>query len=135
MFLGSSWGLYFSLLKIAVLSGIPYIGIATLTTAGVCIGMLAIAAVRNRKPDFSRRHIAFYIGCALLGYLVPMVGELLVIGHMPASVLTLIVSLSPMATLIFARLMRTDTINLKRISGVPIGMGAIFMVLLPDAHY
>ncbi len=97
--------------------------------------MLAIAAVRNRKPGFSRRHIAFYIGCALLGYLVPMVGELLVIGHMPASVLTLIVRLSPMATLIFARLMRTDTINLKRISGVAIGMGAIFMVLLPDAHH
>lgn len=135
MFLGSSWGLYFSLLKIAVLSGIPYIGIATLTTAGVCIGMLAIAAVRNRKPDFSRRHIAFYIGCALLGYLVPMVAELLVIGHMPASVLTLIVSLSPMATLIFARLMRTDTINLKRISGVAIGMVAIFVVLFPDAHH
>jgi drug/metabolite transporter (DMT)-like permease len=134
MFLGSSWGLYFSLLKIAVLSGIPYIGIATLTTAGVCIGMLAIGVVRNRKPDFSRRNIVFYIVCALLGYLVPMIVELMVIGHMPASVLTLIVCLSPMATLIFARLMRTDTITKKRIGGMVIGMGAIFVVLFPDAH-
>ena len=134
IFLGSSWGLYFSLLKIAVLSGIPYLGIATLITSGVCIGMLAIAVVRKRKPVFSRQNIVFYVVCALLGYLVPMIVELLVIGHMPASVLTLIVCLSPMATLIFARLMRTDTINLRRISGMAIGMAAIFGVLLPDAH-
>ncbi len=43
VFLGSSWGLYFSLLKVAVLSGISYAGILTLTTVGVGIGMSAIA--------------------------------------------------------------------------------------------
>lgn len=38
LFMGSSWGLYFSLLKTAVLSGISYFGILTLTTLGVCMG-------------------------------------------------------------------------------------------------
>ncbi|MBT8436365.1 MAG: DMT family transporter [Gammaproteobacteria bacterium] len=134
LFLGSSWGLYFSLLKIAVLSGISYVGIITLTTAGVGVGMTTIALLRGRKPEFSYRHNVFYLVCALSGYLVPMIAELLVIAHMPAGVLTLIVSMSPLATLLFAWAMKTDTINLPRVAGIVLGAFAIFAILLPDAH-
>jgi drug/metabolite transporter (DMT)-like permease len=134
IFLGTSWGLYFSMLKIAVLSGISYIGILTLTTVGVGTGMSAIALLRGRKPEFKRRHIIFYLVCALTGYLMPMIAELLVIGHMPAGLLTLIVSISPLATLLFAWLMRTDTINRFRVAGILLGAFAIFAILLPDAH-
>jgi drug/metabolite transporter (DMT)-like permease len=134
LFLGSSWGLYFSLLKIAVLSGISYVGIITLTTLGVGGGMTTIALLRGRKPEFSRRHSVFYLVCALSGYLVPMIAELLVIAHMPAGLLTLIVSISPLATLLIAWAMKTDTINLQRVSGILLGAFAIFAILLPDAH-
>jgi drug/metabolite transporter (DMT)-like permease len=134
VFLGSSWGLYFSLLKIAVLSGISYVGIITLTTVGVGVGMVTIALLRSRKPEFSYRHNVFYLVCALLGYLVPMIAELLVIAHMPAGVLTLIVSMAPLATLLFAWVMKTDTINLSRVAGIVLGAFAIFAILLPDVH-
>lgn len=134
VFLGSSWGLYFSLLKVAVLSGISYVGIITLTTVGVGVGMTTIALLRGRKPEFSYRHNVFYLVCALSGYLVPMIAELLVIAHMPAGVLTLIVSMSPLATLLFAWAMKTDTINLPRVAGIVLGAFAIFAILLPDVH-
>lgn len=132
--LGSSWGLYFALLKIAVLSGISYIGIATLTTVGVGIGMVAIALARRRKPEFSRQHHVFYLVCALAGYLVPIIFELLVIGHMPVGVLTLIVSMAPLVTLLIAWLVKTDHINFSRVAGVLLGAIAIFAILLPDVH-
>lgn len=134
IFLGSSWGLYFSLLKIAELSGISYIGILTLTTLGVGIGMSAIALARGRRPGFSRRHILFYIVCAVTGYLLPMIAELWVIGHMPASVLTLIVAMAPLATLLVAWLFKSDRISPTRIGGVTLGAFAIFAVLLPDVN-
>ena len=134
LFLGTSWGLYFSLLKFALLTGISYIGIATIITALVCIGMIVISCLRRKMPVFSRKHIYFYSVCALLGYLVPMLIELQVVEHMPVSVLTLIVSMSPVATLIFASFMRTDHINGRRIGGVVLGGIAIFAILLPDAH-
>lgn len=134
LFLGSSWGLYFSLLKIAVLSGISYVGIITLTTLGVGVGMTAIALLRGRKPRFSYRHNVFYLVCALSGYLVPMIVELLVIAHMPAGVLTLIVSMSPLATLLLAWAMKTDIVNLPRVAGIVLGAFAIFVILLPDVH-
>lgn len=134
IFLGSSWGLYFSMLKIAVLSGISYVGILTLTTVGVGIGMSAIALLRGRKPQFKLRHNIFYLVCALSGYLLPMIAELLVIAHMPAGLLTLIVSISPLATLLIAWLMKTDIINLPRVAGIVLGAFAIFAILLPDAH-
>ena len=44
-----------------------------------------------------------------------MIVELLVITHMPAGVLTLIVSMAPLATLLFAWMMKTDTIDLQLI--------------------
>lgn len=134
VFLGSSWGLYFSMLKVAALSGISYVGIITLTTLGVAVGMTTIALLRRRKPKFSPRHHLFYLVCALTGYLLPMIVELLVIAHMPAGVLTLIVSMSPLATLMVAWIMRTDTINLSRITGILVGAFAVFAILLPDTH-
>ncbi|MDH3535623.1 MAG: DMT family transporter [Gammaproteobacteria bacterium] len=134
VFLGSSWGLYFSMLKIAALSGISYVGILTLTTLGVGIGMSSIALLRGRRPVFSPKHVVFYLVCALSGYLLPMIAELLVIAHMPAGVLTLIVSMAPLATLLFAWLMKTDTINMRRVSGILLGAFAVFAILLPDAH-
>jgi drug/metabolite transporter (DMT)-like permease len=134
LFLGTSWGLYFSLMKIAATSGISYVGILTLTTVGVGIGMSGIALVRARKPLFTPQHCIFYLVCALSGYLVPMIIELWVITHMPAGLLTLIVSISPLATLLFAWMMKTDLINLRRVSGILLGAFAVFAVLLPDAH-
>jgi drug/metabolite transporter (DMT)-like permease len=135
VFLGSSWGLYFSMLKIAVLSGISYTGILILATVGVALGMSAIAIARRRKPEFKPRHHLFYLVCALTGYLIPMVVELFVIEHMPASLLTLIVSIVPLATLLLAWLMKTDIINLPRVAGILVGAIAIFAILLPDAHF
>ena len=134
LFLGGSWGLYFSMLKIAVLSGISYTGILTLSTVGVAAGMSAIALLRRRKPEFGLRHNIFYLVCALTGYLVPMIVELLVIAHMPAGVLALIVSMVPLVTLLLAWMMKTDTINLPRVAGILVGAFAIFAILLPDVH-
>ena len=135
IFLGSSWGLYFSMLKIAVLSGISYTGILILATVGVAMGMSAIAIARRRKPEFKPRHHLFYLVCALTGYLIPMIVELFVIDHMPVGLLTLIVSIVPLATLLLAWLMKTDIINLPKVSGIVIGAIAIFAILLPDAHF
>ncbi len=134
VFLGSSWGLYFSLLKIAERSGITYIGILTLTTLGVGIGMSIIALLRRRWPRFGSRHIFFYVVCAVTGYLLPMVAELLVIGHMPAGVLTLIVATAPLATLLIAWVIRSDRVTGARVAGVVVGALAVFAVLLPDVH-
>ena len=134
IFLGSSWGLYFSMLKIAVLSGISYVGILTLTTVGVGIGMSAIAFMRRRKPVFRPGHIVFYLVCALCGYLAPIIAELFVIAHMPAGLLALIVSITPLTTLLFAWAMKTDIINPPRIAGILLGAFAVFAILLPDAH-
>lgn len=134
VFLGSSWGFYFSLLKIAVLSGISYLGIVTLTTLGVGAGMSLIALLRGRRPGWSRHHHGFYLVCALSGYLLPMIVEVWVIGHMPAGVLTLIVSMAPLVTLLFAWLLKTDRVDAARVAGIGIGAVAIFVVLLPDVH-
>ncbi len=134
LILGSSWGLYFSMMKIAVLSGLSYIGILTLITLGVAVGMCLIALWRRRRPVFGMQHIWFYLVCAVTGYLLPMIAELLVIAHMPAGVLTLIVSMAPIVTLLLAWWMKTDHISLTRVGGMLLGAIAIIAILLPDAH-
>ena len=135
LFLGTSWGLYFSLLKFALETGISYVGIATLTTAAVCIGMAIIAGLRRKWPAFGRGQVIFYVTCAILGYLIPMLIELRAVVYMPVGVLTLIVSVAPITTLFFAWLMRTDHVDWRKTIGMLIGTVAIFAILIPDAHF
>ncbi len=134
MLLGSSWGLYFSMLKIAALSGISYVGILTLTTVGVGLGMIAIAMLRRRGPAFGLGHIVFYLVCALSGYLLPMIVELLIITHMPTGLLALIVSMAPLTTMLLAWMIKSDVVSVPRVAGILLGAFAVFAILLPDAH-
>ena len=122
------------MMKIAVLSGLSYIGILTLITLGVAVGMCLIALWRRRRPVFGLQHLCFYLVCAVTGYLLPMIAELLVIAHMPAGVLTLIVSMAPIVTLLLAWWMKTDHISPTRVGGMLLGAIAIIAILLPDAH-
>ena len=129
--LGSSWGLHFSFIKIAAESGLSYPGIAAVTTAGVAVLMVLIALLRRRAPNLDRTHLQFYFVCALLGYALPFVLELYSAAHLPASVLTLVVSSTPLFTVVLAIVVRSDTVSLRRMFAIVIGTVSGALILLP----
>ena len=129
--LGMSWGGHFSLLKIASESGLPFIGIITLTTFGVVAGMTVIAAVRRRWPLIGARHVRFYLVCAVLGYLVEFPLSLIVADEIPAGLLAIIASTSPIFTSLIAIAARVEHVSPRRMGAVFVGLVAAVVVIVP----
>ncbi len=131
--LGASWGLHFSYIKLAAESGLSYLGVAAVTTAGVTFLLVLTGVIRRRLPVFDRAHLRFYFICALLAYVVPFLLELKSAAHLPVSVLTLVVSSTPFFTVALAIAFRSDTVSLGRILGIVFGTLSIALILLPAA--
>lgn len=131
--LGASWGAHFSFIKIAAESGLSYPGVAAVTTAGVAFLLLLIALFRRRLPVFDRAHLRFYFVCSLLAYVAPFLLELHAAAHLPASVLTLVVSSTPLFTVLLAIAFRADSVTLRRLLGIVLGVASTALILVPAA--
>ena len=129
--LGATWGLYFSIIKVAVESNISYWNILLFSSLLVAIGLFTISLVRKRLPRLSKRNIIFFIVCSILSYLIPFVLEMFSADNLPASVLTLIVTTTPVFTFFIAAIVKTDSINSTRIFGVVSGLVATCLILFP----
>ncbi len=129
--LGMSWGGHFSLFKIAAESALSYLGIIALTTAGVVVGMTGVAALRRRWPRFTGRHLRFYLICATLGYLIEFPLSLYVAEEIPAGLLAIIASTSPVFTSLIAIVAKVETVSRRRLAAVAVGLVAAAVVLVP----
>ncbi|MEM7120067.1 MAG: DMT family transporter [Pseudomonadota bacterium] len=129
--LGLSWGGHFSLFKIAAESSLSYLGIIALTTSGVVIGMTVVAALRRRWPRFTGRHLRFYLVCAALGYLIEFPLSLFVAEEIPAGLLAIIASTSPVFTSLIAIVAKVETVSRRRMAAVAVGLVAAAVVLVP----
>lgn len=129
--LGAIWGLHFSLMKLIAESGISYRGIAAVTTAGVAFALLLIAVSRRRFPVWNRHHLKFYFICALIGYVVPFFIELYAAANLPASVLSIIGSNSPIFTVLIAMAIRSDTVSSRTVISILFGVLSALVILVP----
>jgi len=129
--LGLSWGLHYSVLKFAMSSGLTLIAIIVLTTLLVFAGLSLIAFFRRRWPRMSKRHLRFYLVCAILGYLAEFPLALMVAEQIPAGLLAIISSTSPLFTSVLALAFRIETVSLRRAMAIGIGLVASLIVLVP----
>ena len=130
--LGLSWGLHFPIIKFAARSGLPYSGIAAAIICGVALALLAINVVRRRLPEFRRRHLRFYLVCAILGYLVPYFLSLFAVGRIDAGMLTLITSTSPILTLCLATIVGAERMTRARVTGIGLGLASVLFLVVPQ---
>jgi drug/metabolite transporter (DMT)-like permease len=70
---------------------------------------------------------------ALLGYVLPLLAALWAAPHVPAGVLTLIASFSPVVSVAAAISWRTERVSARRIAAVMCGMASALLVLVPEA--
>lgn len=128
--LGVVWGLTFSLLKFAALSGLPFTAIALLVILGnmvIFAGFSLLLTGRLRLP-FDRW--VFFAGCGVLGYLLPFFLELFAVPKLGAGTLALMVSLAPITTVLLAAATGADRITPRRAIGALLGFCAISPIAL-----
>lgn len=130
--LGMSWGLRVSLIKLASQSGIPHATVALLTTLGVACLLLVINQSSGRRFPIGREHLAFFVVCAALGYVIPFFLQLYSAARVPAGTLALIFSMLPIATLVLSLVTQSDRVTGAGYASIGLGLLSVGILLGPD---
>lgn len=131
--LGTLWGASASLAKLAVSDGVEPLGFALWNTAGSGIVLLVICAWRGILPRFTSENLKFSAICGILGVAVPNLNVVVVVGHIPAGVVAVALSTTPIMTYAIALVWRLEKFVLMRASGLALALVGTLFIVVPKA--
>lgn len=130
--MGAGWGITQPLTKIAVSTGYGHFGLVfwQLVIGAVLMGVIC-AARRTRLP-FTLPALRVYLIIALLGTVFPNTLSYQAAVHLPAGVMSLLLSIIPMFAFAIALGLGNDTFVLRRLLGLICGLVGVLMIILPN---
>ena len=129
---GITWGMSFSLNKIAISSGIPFVAYVFWQSVGAGLILLALSFATGNRMNLSRAHLKLYGAAALFEFVLPFLALNYVANKLPAGVVSIGQSLVPALTFAFALAFRIDRFHVLRCAGLCIGLAGVLLVLLPE---
>ena len=133
LFLGTVWGLSFSLARIATVAGGTPFGITFWQSVVGGAILLVFTQMRGRPLPVSKRHLKIYVIVALLGASLPNSLFYFAAPHVQAGVLSITVALIPILTYGIAMIIGAERLAALRVTGVVFGAVAIALLVLPDS--
>lgn len=130
--MGAMWGLQFSMLKFAALSGAGEINLLMLTLVLLAVLFSGYALIKREPIHFSRDWVLFLIVIAFLGYVAPLGATLFVAPHITVGALSLIACLAPVVTILLALLYRSEPVSRGRKLALLLGLISILLLLWPE---
>lgn len=134
LLMGMTWGLQFAMLKLAVERGHPELNVLLMALVLLSIVYAVLVVLRGRMFRPTVEHLVFFVVIAILGYILPMGATLYAAPYMPAGIITLLASLSPIATFAVAIGLRTESVSRIRIWAMLLGCVSALLVLGPQAE-
>ena len=132
--IGTAWGSSMPLIKIAVGGGYrptSILAIQTLLTV-VVIGVFVVASGQWRRIPLDRAHLRLYAFVGIIGMAIPHMASLTGTAHLPAGVMSIIMSLVPLFVLPLSLLIGLERFRARRMAGVMLGALAITLLIAPD---
>ena len=129
---GSTWGMSFSLNKIAISSGIPFVAYVFWQSLGAGLILLVLSFATGNRMNLSWAHLKLYGAAALFEFVLPFLALNYVANKLPAGVVGIGQSLVPALTFAFALMLRVDKFHILRFGGLCIGLAGVLLVLLPE---
>jgi drug/metabolite transporter (DMT)-like permease len=131
--LGAGWGASQPLAKIAVSEGYRHFGLVfwQLVLGAILLG--AILLLRGKPLPLGRAHLKFYAVIALIGTVLPNAASYQAAVHLPAGVISILLSLVPMFAFPIALLMGTDRFGWMRLFGLLCGLVGVILIVGPEA--
>ncbi|MEE8173547.1 MAG: DMT family transporter [Alphaproteobacteria bacterium] len=130
---GITWGLSFSFNKIAATAGIPTVAYVFWQSLGAGLILLILCFATANRVQLSWPHLKLYGVAALFELALPFLALNYVAARLPAGVVSLGQALVPALTFGFALAFRVDRFNTLRFVGLCIGLGAVLLIVLPEA--
>jgi len=130
--MGIVWGLSFSLSKMAVgLGGTP-IGLTFWTCLLTGLMLLFYTIIRGQKIRFRLKDLQIILLLAFLGAMLPNMFFYYAAAHVSAGILSITITVVPIATYALSFILKLEAISARRITGVFFGVGAILVLVLPE---
>jgi CheY-like chemotaxis protein len=132
--LGACFGVAPALSRFLMLDGLNPIGLtAWVIVFSACISLVGCLAT-GVWPRFNRKNLPYLITLSIFGTVLPEVALFWVAEHVPAMVLSIVVTLEAMIVFIIAAMLGLETPNIRRFFGLCLGLGCVLFLILPTAN-
>lgn len=133
--IGAAWGLTTPLVKIATEAGHGALGISLWQIGLNLVVLGAVLGVRGqiRRLPMDAASVRLYLVFGLLGIALPQWASFTGTTHLPAGVMSIVISLVPVFSLTLALALGTERYNARRMTGVALGALAIVLLVAPGA--
>lgn len=133
--IGGAWGMTTPLIKTATLAGHGALGIALWSA---CLSVLVLGvflAVRGqlRRLPCDAASLRLYGVVGMLGIALPQWASFTGTTHLPAGIMSIVISLVPVFSLPLALALRAERFSARRLAGVALGAAAILLLIAPGA--
>ena len=131
--LGAGWGMTMPLTKIAVSTGYKHFGLLFWQMAIGVMVMSSIALVRGTRLPLGVAQLRVYVLIALIGSVLPNTASYQAAVHLPAGVLSILLSMIPIWAFPIALMLGLDRFEWIRLGGLAAGLSAVLLIVLPGA--
>lgn len=131
--IGAVWALTFPLTKIAVLGGYRSFGIIFWSSVIAAVVLGAIVGSRGIGLPTHRAATGRYLFVALIGTIFPSAATYTAVEHLPAGVIAVCMAIIPIVAFPMAIALGLEQPNLRRFSGLLLGLLGVLLIVVPDA--
>lgn len=131
--LAAMWGAGFTLAKIAGQWAIPPVGYTFWQALISGVVLTALASLRSAPPPAARAHLVYYLITGLIAFALPAVNSFIVLTHVPAGVMGVLTTLTPILTYGLSIPFGLDRVIARRMLGIAIGFAGTLLLVLPRA--
>lgn len=131
--LGAGWGVTIPLTKIAVSTGFGHFGLIFWQLVMGAVLMAGLSFMRGKGLPFTWGALRICALVAVIGTLIPNTASFQAAVHVPAGILSLLLSMIPMFAFPVALALRLDRFSWRRLSGLAAGMIGVLIIVMPGA--
>ena len=131
--LGAGWAFTQPMSKIAVSEGYKHFGLIFWQFVIGTIVMALVSLLRRRGLPMSRAHLRVYGIIAIIGTLLPNSASYQAAVHLPAGVLSILLSMVPICAFPIALALGNDGFEWRRFGGLIVGLVGVLLIVLPGA--
>lgn len=130
--MGAGWGVTQPLTKIAVSTGYQPFGLLFWQMVFGIVLMGTICVIRRLPLPLTAPAIRLYVILSLIGALIPNAISYQAAVHLPAGIMSLLLSVVPMFAFVIALALGTDSIVWRRILGLGFGLIGVLIIIVPS---
>lgn len=131
---GGIWGATIPMMKVAVSTGHAPIGLIFWQVAILSAALGLVVLWRRESVPLSLRHLAYYALIGAIGTLIPSSVSFAVAVHLPAGIMGLLLATVPMFALVIALGIRSERFEVKRLTGIGLGVFAMALLAIPEVR-